>query len=283
MFSPGEEQSASHVVALAWSPPGLASSYGRCVLGVLTSNLVLSLWVATDGHAQWRRAAVVNRALQEHFRRSCKGEGDETLVQQMQRIRSFCWSPSVPDQTQTRTQTRTRRHRHRHLLVVTNDCADVIFLEARSKPSPRNGGKEKVPWTEVVTTFQLPRLRDPYPQIDCNSLLALSFRRLRIIDHLSWGPWIQICATTEEDTEGESISYVSQVALIDGPELVILRVETLAHEAQRLLDLRISKRSVFSEIEKAIGRVDLKGPLSWIHKVSFPPSLSCRRYIIYTY
>jgi hypothetical protein len=102
-FSLGEEQSNSKVTALAWSPEGLGKNR-RCVLGVLTSNCVLSLWEA-EFHPReagsWKRTGIVNDALRKYFD-GVLGGGDEMdpddleeLKRKKRRIRSFTWSPKL--------------------------------------------------------------------------------------------------------------------------------------------------------------------------------------------
>ena len=61
----GEEQSSSHVVSIAWSPPGLAL-HRRSVLAVLTANNILSLWASQSDmkdQASWKRVLIINNAL----------------------------------------------------------------------------------------------------------------------------------------------------------------------------------------------------------------------------
>ena len=62
-FSIGEEQGAVRVIALAWSPSGLAARH-RCVLAVLTSNYLLSIWGPGSDPTrakEWQRLQVINR------------------------------------------------------------------------------------------------------------------------------------------------------------------------------------------------------------------------------
>lgn len=61
-FSIGQEQSNSHVVALAWSSPGLGIHH-RPVLAILTANHVLSLWEWTGKVGSWSRSYIINPSL----------------------------------------------------------------------------------------------------------------------------------------------------------------------------------------------------------------------------
>lgn len=53
-FSVGEEQSDSIAVSALWSPSGVGM-HRRCVLGVLTSNLLFSIWETNGFDRGWRR------------------------------------------------------------------------------------------------------------------------------------------------------------------------------------------------------------------------------------
>jgi len=60
IYSIGEEISDSWPLVITWSPPGIAK-HRRCALGVLTSNLALSIWAAdgrVDIEGSWRRRLV---------------------------------------------------------------------------------------------------------------------------------------------------------------------------------------------------------------------------------
>ena len=94
----GEEQSTSQVIALEWSPPGLAK-HRRSVLAVLTSNLLLSLWEATLNPAEascWKSVAIVN----DYILRSRKGK----------RVRTISWASE-------------------NVLELTNDLGETLFMK----------------------------------------------------------------------------------------------------------------------------------------------------------
>ncbi|KAI5290111.1 hypothetical protein KEM52_000565, partial [Ascosphaera acerosa] len=139
-FSPGEELSHSHVTALAWSDAGLGP-FGRPVLAVLTSNLLLSLWAAEDGNARWRRLVVVNRLLRKHF--APLMGGDRLLLQRRQRVRCFAWAPRQPPAdagrhaqgtsdggptSATATAATAAAASASSYLVVANDERELLFL-----------------------------------------------------------------------------------------------------------------------------------------------------------
>ena len=80
----GREQAIVEIVALAWSPPGLAQRF-RCALAVLTTNGALSIWARdSEGSlaSKWKRFSVVNQSL-----------GDD-----WHGILAMAWSPVVDSQ-----------------------------------------------------------------------------------------------------------------------------------------------------------------------------------------
>jgi len=93
-MSIGEEQSDGHVIALAWSPPGLAM-HKRSVLAVLTSNNILSLWTSESDSCvstNWIRILIVNKFLSKSLRQSSKTRS--LRPGSMRHIQSMAWSPS---------------------------------------------------------------------------------------------------------------------------------------------------------------------------------------------
>jgi len=81
-FDVGEEQGLDGVAALEWSNAGLGR-FGRCALGVLTANGVLSIWadggrIREEGGSGWKRRAVVWGVLWREFRREIGMDVDES-------------------------------------------------------------------------------------------------------------------------------------------------------------------------------------------------------------
>ena len=88
-LSIGEEQSESIIVGLSWSPPGLGI-HRRSVLGVLTSNLVLSIWETDGSQGGWQRTCVVNQHLPSYESRE-KVRNKIPRARSHVRIRAFAW------------------------------------------------------------------------------------------------------------------------------------------------------------------------------------------------
>ncbi|KAL8779553.1 MAG: hypothetical protein Q9213_006881 [Squamulea squamosa] len=134
-LSIGEEQSPSLIVALSWSPLGLAR-HKRSALAILTTNYQVSLWASDSdltAASTWRRVLVVNKSLQtppadqspieDHERRSA-------------RIRSMSWAPrktGLGSQRSLLSISGEANAAHSvQYLAVTNDAGGVVILDIRS-------------------------------------------------------------------------------------------------------------------------------------------------------
>ena len=97
----GEEESLITVIALAWSPLGLAK-HKRPLLAVLTSNHLLSLWASTSEMAvasSWERVFIINWiACNRHLPSTlaslrCVNESVDVEEQPLLRLRCMAWAP----------------------------------------------------------------------------------------------------------------------------------------------------------------------------------------------
>lgn len=91
-MSIAQEQSESTVVALAWSPPGLAK-HRRAALAVLTSNMLVSIWTSNSKIIEpksWERVLVVNYAALLDLANS---KFQNTKQANLHKIRSMAWAP----------------------------------------------------------------------------------------------------------------------------------------------------------------------------------------------
>ena len=124
----GEEQSESHVFALAWSPPGLAK-HNRCALAVLTSNLLLSVWDSGADQADassWRRDCIVNVAIRDHLGITSSARNVTAATSSRKtRIRAFAWSPAFPKNGSDGLETASGRI---GFLAVLNDLTELFLL-----------------------------------------------------------------------------------------------------------------------------------------------------------
>ncbi|KAF1983508.1 hypothetical protein K402DRAFT_163099 [Aulographum hederae CBS 113979] len=134
-WSIGEEVSGSNAVAIEWSPAGLAKNK-KCALGVLTSNLILSIWECNSRlpvARNWERKLCVNHVLREYYlglRNPCRGQvqqdpiEDDEQLRRRQRVRSFAWSPPI--------RVSDKQHWSEHLLAVANDNLEIVLIRVQS-------------------------------------------------------------------------------------------------------------------------------------------------------
>lgn len=112
------------MVAIAWSPPGLAK-HKRSALAVLTSNLILSLWDPGPNPTEtssWKRATVVNSCLERYF---TDLKVPESSLRKRRRIRSVGWATAIPKILKW-------KQTPGFMLAVINDHHEVIFLNISS-------------------------------------------------------------------------------------------------------------------------------------------------------
>ena len=169
-LSIGEEQSESRAVMLAWSPPGLAK-HGRCVLAVLTSNLLLSVWASPSDPADersWRRILIVNDVLANYFEQWGKGGGGpkrDTPMLRSKRVRAAAWAPrysfAEPDDLFGPDSA---------LLSVLNDASELVLLRCHYD----SAGSGKLD----ATAIRCLQLHQPIPRHIDGSL-----------DKITWSTW----------------------------------------------------------------------------------------------
>ncbi|KAG5295467.1 zinc-finger of transcription factor IIIC complex domain-containing protein [Histoplasma capsulatum G186AR] len=275
-FSLGEEQSSSHVVALAWSHHRLAR-YSRHVLAVLTSNLVLSLWELVDGYSKWMRTVVVNNALREAFGLSLRGKG--SILYRKMHVRCFCWSPkSDEDDHHEDALHGHQAYRDMSLLAVANDMNDITLIRVRNDRLRPDMNTRRQLWVEVISQNEIPAPHVAYPRMQPDSLLGQSVRSVPIISHITWGP-----ARQSFDDQGNP-RYSSPLAIIHatGVKAFLLhaRFEDPGRAAEdsdtdAKLDLRLGEAIPISQ-EPQFESMSFHGPLRWIdHAGPKNPSSSC--------
>ena len=195
-FSIGEEQSASNVVTLSWSPPGLARNR-RCVLTILTTNLILSFWASTSDPsvlASWERVYVVNTGVWQSSVRSnklnCAPNPTPSFLRRLLRIRSVAWAPILHLKLD-HDESRLKSGSGLYFLAVTNDNNSVLFLSVSSPYI-----NESTSWGVRIVrqdNFEKERAesehRPPYPH---GSLLYAALETQPLIDRVSWAVWSQI-------------------------------------------------------------------------------------------
>lgn len=165
----GEEQSESIVVALAWSPPGLGI-HRRCVLAVLTSNLVLSFWETNGSRNSWRRTCVINN----HVRKQSL-DRPHANSRQSNRVRAFVWLPPLKLAVDDHWGTQ---------FLLTADDEKGVTLWKISKEERQKFGSWLV---ELVATGQLPDSSSK--ETTSMSALQLSLLRAQRVDRFLADTW----------------------------------------------------------------------------------------------
>ncbi|OCL10748.1 hypothetical protein AOQ84DRAFT_288628 [Glonium stellatum] len=250
-FSTGEEISLSTAAALEWSPPGLVK-HRRCALGVLTSNLVLSIWVSESNPriaASWRRVLIVNSELERYFKDLQSTEGKDSEYEQVERlrlrrrVRAFSWSPSTSDSGPS-TTVGSPLNWGTYLLAVSNDNNEIVILRITSPYDPLSPTKEWL--VKAIGHFQV--LGNSSSQVQTPGTFDEYVQQQRFISHLAWSPW----------SGGGSGRHQSILAYASNSEL---RARNIFGYTQRNGQLSIS----ISESETIYQAVNLKyaGPLRW--------------------
>jgi hypothetical protein len=267
-FSIGPEQSMSTVAALSWSPPGLAK-HSRCLLAVLTSNLVLSLFESTGSQGKWTRIAIVNSAMGNHFAQSVSDVG---LRFRKEKIRSFSWCPAIWSPTMVVdvppgvVPPPVHPWGH-HLLAVANDDNDLVLLLIKRKRG--NLVIDKPHTIDVLSTVPLRNTDANYPTVQSRTLFSTALRRSSRVSHIACGPWILQSSQNPDDT----ILSKAVVGLVLGSELKIIGLDaTITSGRHYQLDLASpvelrSQEEILPTSDWALETVHFTGPIGWIFQV----------------
>ncbi|ODM22458.1 hypothetical protein SI65_00046 [Aspergillus cristatus] len=224
-FSIGAEQSNSTIVGLKWSPPGLAR-HRRCVLSVLTSNLMLSFYEPA-GLGKWTRIAIVNNALKSYFEPLVEEEGPRL---RKSTIRSFSWCPPIKaprsDEASTPYSVPDAETRWGvQLLAVTNDDNEVIFL--RTQRSKLEANSTSSYGFNLLSVTALGDLAGNYPMIHPGSVFSTALKSRIKASQLSCGPWLSQTSETQQDI----YSVTSNVAILYGTKVRVIKLDVaLTHQ-----------------------------------------------------
>lgn len=263
-FDIGEELSTRQVQALKWSFRGLGR-YGRCVLAVLSSNHVLSIWEnsAKAGSSQeWSRVAIVNHALQRHYSERTKPPKQtqtEFNEQQIisQRVRSFSWSPSLFDQSGANGSAAPFTDNGDQFLAVSTENGHILVLRifsANDLLSPL-----RTEWTvEVIQTFDVSAsVIEHYKLITVGEDIedqGTTAKDTYVADHLAWGPFRSHPGSVEQ----------SCLAFVARRRLFCITADcNVKHEPLTITLLSESCRDALPV------RSDLTGPLRFVPKTQF--------------
>lgn len=263
-FDIGEEQSNGTVQKLEWSEEGLARN-GRCALGILTSNGLLSVWAAEDklGEVEergWNRKLIVNDSLREWFTKDAYGDTSHTqevpgrpswvakqasILHKRSRIRTFCWSacPCYVANVAGELIAQAQSDYKDHLLIVTNDYEEIIVLRVHSPYSNPSLSE----WnTEVLGVVDTNRNRESQVSEPADHNLKTG---LHTVATSPWSPCVG-----EAGASTVALSYAKNIDL----EILDLKM-TYTNGA---VTLETDQDQVSRE-----GGCDPVGPLQWLPKV----------------
>lgn len=172
-LSLNEEQSESAVLAIDWSPAGVGI-HRHSVLGVLTSNLLLSLWETDGAQQNWQRTLVVNHNLQDWGARSVAV--DE--CRRRTRIRAFSWAHSLRLASTSKWG--------RQCLIFVDDGDTLYVAEVSKKGQHEFGG-----WNlSILTKCELPSRHTGITPTGYLSPLQSAIAQHASTSRLVTSPWL---------------------------------------------------------------------------------------------
>lgn len=264
-FSLAAEQSNSSVIALAWSPPGLAR-FRRSVLAVLTSGLVLSLWEPMGLKRQWTRVGIVNHALHPDPSNPSQQTG---LGLRQVNIRSFQWCPppkTPPASTGPALRPDPESRWGIHLLMVATDASDLIMLRVRRTAADDSSWQYQI---DKIAVHSLETEDGHFPAVQPGSLLHSRLQLQSRISSVSCGPWLVL----PKPAKGGAHSASAIVAAVYGTRLQLLKLVVEVHRTsdsggttQCKIIAAIGQHPV-AKLVPDLSHHHMKGPLEWLYTV----------------
>lgn len=255
-FSIGAEQSLSSVSQLAWSNQGLGL-HRRCVLAVLTSNLLLSLYEADGQRRTWSRVFVVNKVLEKYFESK-----DTSKSIGASRIRSFAWCPPLKNDTCGEVDRADVRWGEQLLTLVT-DSNDIVLVRVR-----RNHSSKVFGWRysiDVIDHVELRNLDRKYSPIPKGSLWADALNSKARALNVSCGPWSRV-DDQQSSTKDSRLKSHAMIALVLGGSLHLVNVQaTMSFENGQTVSVKgqlTHNTTVLSF--KNLESINFTGLLQWI-------------------
>lgn len=252
-FSIGREQSTSHVIGLAWSPPGLAK-YRRCLLAVLTANLLLSLYEGVDD--KWERVAIVNHDLASIFSVFIR---DNALALRKSSVRSFAWcpplkTPPADDSTIPYSVPEPECRWGLYFLSLTNDDNDMICLQVRRGTTANRYS------TETKCLSSLHDLDGIYPGPLPSSLLSAALKSGVRASSMACGPWFS-------NNKPEVVYSATALAgVVYGTKLKVIRLDVTLKRSEAEMETYTSS-AVSTDFASMPTELTPKhhftGPLQW--------------------
>lgn len=259
----------SNVSGLLWSPPGPAK-HRRSILGVLTTNLVLSLWESTSDPKEpgsWKRITVINNLIGKYFEqlnddRDVEESRKSELTRLRKRIRTFSWSKACRLEGKT-AKCKMYEKWGVPVLAVTNDNNEIIFIHIL-RPDGRSSGAIKQWHTEVLGHLKASGPSEAPSLLAPSSLLEVALKEQRFILQLSWSPW----TASEHDGAGAILAYlVGNKLRFRGMHLKLAGTGAAATSTgSGMLTLHIDDQDLDMNNEQ-ISRAIFTGPLRWYREV----------------
>jgi hypothetical protein len=260
-FSIGAEQSQSTVSQLSWSHQGLGL-HRRCVLAVLTSNLLLSLYEADGQRRTWSRVCVANKALEKYFQSKETHKGSIGAS----RIRSFAWCPPLKNDVRGEGDRADVRWGEQ-LLTIATDSNDIVLVRVKRNSSTKNlAGQYSI---DVIDHVELGNLDRKYSLIPKGSLWADALNSKAKILNVSCGPWSRV-VDEQNGSKEAGLKSQAMIALVLGGNLHLVNVQanlsskdgsTASVEGHMMYNtIALSSRKLES--------INFTGPLQWITVVS---------------
>lgn len=225
-FSIGAEQSTSSILAMSWSPPGLAR-FRRSVLAVLTSNLILSLWEPIGPKKQWTRVGIVNHLFHENPLIPTK-VGGENL--RRVNIRSFQWCepltvPTPADGSRSSPDPESRWGFH--ILAVATDFNDLVLLRVCRSAGVQ--GASNPYCLEKMALSPLKQEEVQFPMVSSGSILHGRIQSQIRVSSIACGPWITIPVSRKEDV----YSAIAVLAVVFGTQLRFIKSSVTVRNSDR--------------------------------------------------
>ncbi|CRG83515.1 1,4-alpha-glucan branching enzyme GlgB [Talaromyces islandicus] len=262
-FSIGAEQSLSTVAALAWSPQGLGK-HRRCVLAVLTSNLVLSLYEADGQRRTWSRVAIVNDAVEAYFRvAEKKKKNHESSARNLQnlqrkgRVRAFAWCSPLKSENGHDDHGNGSVRWGEQVLAVATDDNDVVLVQVERDVSSVD---KSVYSFNVVSHLTLDQQAKRYPMTPGPSLWADALEQKARILHVACGPWRKMATPAG--------GFGAMIAVVYGSTLQLVNIQAntvvAGKDGEKKIKAQISQTPEKWLSGLNLDRANFTGPIGWI-------------------
>lgn len=198
-WSLGEELSLRHIIALDWSPPGLAA-FGTCGLAVLHSNHVLTIWHCEgrpEKKDKWTRNLCLTNAIRAFYDNSPVASDDDLsprakfeAKQTRYRIRAFAWLPPLrKSYSSVLPGFDAFVDRGEQLIAVSTEAGDILIVNVKSPFGVL--APEISEWkASVIYRFHLPaEAASSNGDRVASSMTSSAHSPRTFADRLTWSDW----------------------------------------------------------------------------------------------